>query len=430
MWSNKVRGESLTRVGRRKKQIMRSNSPRILTINGGSSSIKFALFEASDALKRILEGSIERIGQPEAVFVVQSLNKTDSFSKSVTAENHTQAVGVLMDWIEERIGSGNLNVVGHRVVHGGPKYIEPQRITAEMVKELHQLEPFDPEHLPEEIQLTEALYKRYPDLPQVACFDTAFHRDLPRVARLLPLPRRYETKGVHRYGFHGLSYAFLMEELARIAGKQAALGRVILAHLGNGASLAAVHGGKPIDTSMGFTPTSGVPMSTRTGDLDPGLVLYLARTENMHPKQFNEMVNLQSGLLGVSETSSDMVDLLAREADDVRSAEAVALFCYQVKKFIGGYAAALGGLDTLVFSGGIGEHAPVIRSRICSGLHFLGIELDEKENENNQAVISVENSQVTIRVIHTDEEWMIAKTVCQVMGIAIGRDNYDEIRRK
>ncbi len=407
---------------------MKTIQPRILTINGGSSSIKFALFEATNSLKRILSGSIERIGQPESTFVVHSHNKTDNFSKSVAAKNHTRAVGLLMDWIEDRIGVGSLTVVGHRVVHGGPKYIESQRITAEMIEELHQLEPFDPEHLPEEIQLTEALYKRYPDLPQVACFDTSFHRDMPRVARILPIPRRYETKGVHRYGFHGLSYAFLIEELARVAGPQAALGRVILAHLGNGASLAAVQDGKPLDTSMGFTPTSGVPMSTRTGDLDPGLVLYLARTENIHPKQFNEMVNRQSGLLGVSETSSDMVDLLEHETEDVRSAEAVALFCYQVKKFIGGFAAALGGLDTLVFSGGIGEHAPAIRSRICSGLHFIGIDLDEKRNAVNEAVISIENSQVTVRVMHTDEEWMIAKTVCHVMGIAIGKENYDEIR--
>ncbi len=409
---------------------MTSNFPRILTINGGSSSIKFALFEAGESLKRTLAGSIERIGQPEATFVVHSHEQTDNFSKSVTAKNHTQAVGLLMDWIEERIGRGNINAVGHRVVHGGPKYIAPQRITAEMVEELHQLEPFDPEHLPEEIQLTEAFFHRYPDLPQIACFDTAFHRDLPRVARILPIPRRYETRGVHRYGFHGLSYAFLMEELARVDGQPAALGRVILAHLGNGASLAAVHEGKPVDTSMGFTPSAGVPMSTRSGDLDPGLVLYLAKTENMHPKQFNEMVNLQSGLLGVSETSSDMVDLLEHETEDIRSAEAVALFCYQVKKFIGGFAAALGGLDTLVFSGGIGEHAPAIRSRICSGLHFLGIELDEKRNTENQAVISIENSQVKVRVMHTDEEWMIAKTTCQVMGITIGKDNYHEIARE
>ena len=260
--------------------------------------------------KRILEGGIERIGLPEATLRVKGLNQADNFSRSVTAPDHTVAVGALMDWIEERSGRDALTAVGHRVVHGGPKYSKPQRITTEMVEELRRLSPFDPEHLPEEILLTEAFHRRFPDLPQVACFDTAFHHDLPRVAQLLPIPRRYEAQGVRRYGFHGLSYAFLMGELARLAGPEAAQGRVILAHLGNGASLAAVHDGKSVDTSMSFTPTAGVPMSTRSGDLDPGLVWYLARTEKMSTKQFNEMVNFQSGLLGVSETSSDMRDLL------------------------------------------------------------------------------------------------------------------------
>jgi acetate kinase len=348
---------------------------------------------------------------------VKGLNQADNFSRLVTAPDHTVAVGALMDWIEERIGRDALTAVGHRVVHGGPKYSRPQRITAEMVEELHRLSPFDPEHLPEEILLTEAFHRRFPDLPQVACFDTAFHHDLPRVARLLPIPRRYEAKGVRRYGFHGLSYAFLMGELARLAGTEAAQDRVILAHLGNGASLAAVHHGKAVDTSMGFTPTAGVPMSTRSGDLDPGLLWYLARTEGFDAKRFNEMVNFQSGLLGVSETSSDMRDLLDRETQDVRAAEAVALFCYQVKKWIGAFAAALGGLDTLVFAGGIGENAPVIRARICAGLGLLGIEIEEKQNEANERVISKAASRVAVRVIRTDEELTIARSVCRVIGI-------------
>jgi acetate kinase len=395
---------------------MKPANPRILTINGGSSSIKFALFEADDSLRRILEGAIERIGLPEATFRVKGLDQADNFSRSVTAPDHTVAVGVLMDWIEKR--SDALTAVGHRIVHGGPKYSKPQRITTEMVEELHQLSPFDPEHLPEEILLTEAFHHRFPDLPQVACFDTAFHHDLPRVARLLPIPRRYEAQGVRRYGFHGLSYAFLMGELARLAGTETAQSRVILAHLGNGASLAAVHSGKPVDTSMSFTPTAGIPMSTRSGDLDPGLVWYLAHTEKMSAKRFNEMVNFQSGLLGISETSSDMHDLLECEAQDVRAAEAVALFCYQVKKWIGAFAAALGGLDTLVFAGGIGENAPIVRTRICDGLGFLGIELEEKRNAANEGVISVAAGRVTVRVIRTDEEWMIAKTVCRVLGLS------------
>ena len=396
---------------------MEPANARILTINGGSSSIKFALFEAGDSLPRILEGAIERIGLPEATLRVKGLNQADSFTRLVTAPDHTVAVGALMDWIEERGGRDTLAAVGHRVVHGGPKYSEPQRITAEMVEELRRLSPFDPEHLPEEILLTEAFQRRFPELPQVACFDTAFHHDLPRVAQLLPIPRRYEAQGVRRYGFHGLSYAFLLEELARLAGPDAARGRVVLAHLGNGASLAAVHEGKPVDTSMSFTPSAGVPMSTRSGDLDPGLVWYLARTEKMSAKQFNEMVNFQSGLLGVSETSSDMQELLERETEDVRAAEAVALFCYEVKKWIGAFAAALGGLDTLVFAGGIGENAPEVRARVCDGLGFLGIELEEKRNAANESVISADTSRKTVRVIHTDEELMIAKTVCRVLGL-------------
>ncbi len=396
---------------------MKPANPRILTINGGSSSIKFALFEACESPRRILEGAIERIGLPEATFHAKGLDPANTFSQRVTAPDHTAAVGILMDWIEERIGRDALTAVGHRVVHGGPEYSKPQRITAELVKELHQLSPFDPEHLPEEILLTGAFHRRFPDLPQVACFDTAFHHDLPRIACLLPIPRRYEAQGVRRYGFHGLSYEYLMGELARRAGTDAAQGRVILAHLGNGASLAAVHHGKSIDTTMSFTPAAGVPMSTRSGDLDPGLIWYLSRTGKMSAKQFNEMVNFQSGLLGMSETSSDMRDLLEHEAQDVRAAEAVDLFCYQVKKWIGAFAAALGGLNILVFAGGIGENAPAVRTRICDGLGFLGIELEDKRNAANEFVLSSAVSRVVVHMIRTDEELTIARTVCQVLEL-------------
>ena len=392
--------------------------PRILTINGGSSSIKFALFEVDSALKRILHGAVERIGLPEAALRVQGLAPADNFSRLVKAPDHAEAVGVLMDWIEKRLRHDALTAIGHRVVHGGPKYSEPERITAEMVDDLKSLSPFDPEHLPEEILLTDAFHRRYPDLPQVACFDTAFHHDMPRVARMLPIPRRYEAQGVRRYGFHGLSYAFLMEELTRLGDPVASKGRAVLAHLGSGASLAAVLNGKSVDTSMSFTPAAGVPMGTRSGDIDPGLLWYLARTEKTSAKRFNEMVNFESGLLGMSETSSDMHELLDYEKRDVRAAEAIALFCYQVKKYIGAFAAALGGLDTVVFAGGIGENAPPVRARICDGLGFLGIELDEKQNASNGAVISTESGRVIVRVIKTDEEWMIANIVSRVLGLS------------
>ncbi len=361
---------------------------------------------------------MERIGMPDASLRVKGAEQADNLTRPVAAPDHTAAVGVLMDWMKKRIGPDALAAVGHRVVHGGPNYSQPERITAEMVEELHQLSLFDPEHLPEEILLTREFHRRFPALPQVACFDTAFHHDMPRSAQLLPIPRRYEAQGVRRYGFHGLSYEFLMGELARLDGAQAAQGRVILAHLGNGASLAAVHNGKSVDTSMSFTPAAGMPMSTRTGDLDPGLVWYLMRTENLSPKGFREMVNFKSGLLGVSETSSDMRDLLESEARDARAADAVALFCYQARKWIGAFAAALGGLDTLVFAAGIGENAPPVRERICDGLGFLGIEVDPERNAKNAPLISTDASRVKVRVIRTDEELMIARSVVRVLNLS------------
>jgi len=301
------------------------------------------------------------------------------------------------------------------VVHG-MQHTAPELVTQELLDELHRIRPYDPDHLPREIELIETFRQRHPKLPQWVCFDTAFHRTMPRVAKLLPIPRRFDAKGVQRYGFHGLSYAFLMEELARFGDSAAMKGRVILAHLGNGASLAAVRDGKSIDTSMGFTPTAGLVMSTRSGDLDPGLAPYLARTEQINAQQFYEMVNQKSGLLGVSEISSDMRDLLAQETTDVRAAEAVALFCYQAKKWIGSFAAALGGLNTLVFSAGIGENCPSIRARICDGLDFLGVELNAVRNTENSAVISTDASRVTVRVIRTDEELMIARSVRRLVS--------------
>ena len=360
---------------------------------------------------------MEGIGQPGANLWMKGLNEAEKSSRLATAPNHAAAVDVLMGGIEDRSELSSLTGVGHRVVRGGPNDSEPQRITADMIEELRRLGPFDPEHLPSEILLTEAFHRRFSAVPQVACFDTAFHHDLPRVAQLLPIPRRYEAQGVRRYGFHGLSYAFLMGELACQAGAEAAHGRVILAHLGNGASLAAVRAGKPVDTSMSFTSTAGVPMSTRSGDLDPGLLWFLARTEGLEAKRFNEMVNFQSGLLGVSETSSDMRDLLDCEKHDVRAADAVAMFCYQVKKWIGSFAAALGGLDTLIFAGGIGENAPPVRARICEGLGFLGIELNETRNGASAPLISVDAGRVAVRVMHTNEELMIAKSVAQVLDL-------------
>jgi len=387
----------------------------VLAINGGSSSIKFALYEVAEVQRKVFEGSLERIGLPKSLLRIKGLAQTDNFSKDIIAGDQKAAVGVLMDWIQKRVGADALTAVGHRMVQGGPKYSEPQIVTKEILDDLYLYEAFDPEHLPQELMIIEAFIYQFPDVPQVLCFDTAFHHDMPRVAQILAIPRRYETKGVRRFGFHGISYSFLMRELARLDGKEVLDSKVILAHLGNGASLAAVKDGKSIDTSMGFTPSAGLVMGTRCGDLDPGLNYYLARTEGMDAGQFQHMVNEESGLLGISETSSDMKDLILHEANDIRAKEAIEVFCYQTKKWIGSYSAALGGLDTLVFSGGIGENVPAIRQRICEGLEFFGIEIDENLNRTNEGLISKETSWVNVRVIHTDEEFMIAQQASQIL---------------
>ena len=393
---------------------MKPASPCILTINGGSSSIRFALYQVSESLKRGLYGKVDRIGLSGTNLTFNDPARNQQGSRNLASSDHKSAAAFLVDWLEEQNGFESVRAAGHRVVHG-MQHTAPELVTQELLDELHRVSPYDPEHLPIEIELIETFRQRHPKLPQVACFDTAFHRTMPRVAKLLPIPRRYDAKGVQRYGFHGLSYAYLMEELARLGDPAATTGRVILAHLGNGASMAAVRDGKSIDTSMSFTPTAGLVMSTRSGDLDPSLAPYLARTEQITTKQFYEMVNHKSGLLGVSEISSDMRDLLAKEAHDIRAAEAVELFCYQAKKWIGSFAAALGGLDTLVFAGGIGENAPRVRARICDGLGFLGIELNESRNVATAGVISTGASRATVRVIRTDEELMIARSVCRIL---------------
>ncbi len=395
---------------------MSNDKPHVLVLNGGSSSIKFAVYRMDDPPQRQLDGKVDRIGLRGSHFTYRAADRDGPESRDIGDLDHPAAAAFLVDWIDGKFKLASLAAAGHRVVTGGARYSEAQRVTREMMDELRRMSAYAPEHLPAELALIDLLQQRCASLTQVACFDTAFHRDLPRVARILPIPRRFQAQGVVRYGFHGLSYSFLMDELARIRGDEASRGRVILAHLGNGASLAAVRDGKCIDTSMGFTPAAGVPMGKRSGDLDPGLVWYLAQTEHMTAEQFHHMVNHESGLLGVSETSSDLRDLLAREAEDVRAAEAVGLFCYQVRKFVGAFAAALGGLDTLVFAGGIGENAPEVRSRICAELEFLGVQLDPANNAANAPVISVAGCRVDVRVIRTDEEMMIAKALGRLLG--------------
>jgi acetate kinase len=373
---------------------------RILALNGGSSSIRFAVFEGAH-VRAVLRGKIERVGMGGARI------KTDDRTAEIPIPAHAAPGDFLLEWLESCAACGGIEAAGHRIVHG-MSHMKPERVTPPLLEELKGLVPFDREHLPRELELIEAVARRRPELPQVLCFDTAFHRDMPGVASLLPIPRRYAAAGIRRYGFHGLSYTYLLEELRRIGDAAATRGRVILAHLGSGASLAALLDGRCIDTSMGFTPTGGLVMGTRSGDLDPGLMGYLAASERMGPERFETLVNHESGLLGISETSSDVRDLLAREASDARAAEALAIFCYQARKWIGAFAAALGGCDTLVFAGGIGENSAPIRERICAGLAFLGMHLDESSNAAHASCISRPGSSVRVRVIRTDEESVIA----------------------
>ncbi len=390
-----------------------ADRPCFLTINGGSSSIKFAMYEDGEPLKRIYHGTVDRIGLPGGKLTFYGPVRNQQDEQTIEVSDYGSAAVFLIDWLEEKTSFGLVKAVGHRVVHG-MNYSEPQRITQELLDERHRIIAYDPDHLPAELALIEVFRQRHPKLLHVACFDTAFHRTMPRVARLLPIPRRFDAIGIQRYGFHGLSYSYLMEELGRVAGPAAALGRVILAHLGSGASLAAVLDGKSIDTSMGFTPAAGLPMGTRTGDLDPGVAWYMMSSGKLTPRQFNNVINHESGLLGVSGISSDMRDLIQRQASDLPAAEAVELFCYQTRKWIGAFAAVLGGLDTLVFAGGIGENAGEVRARVCNGLRFLGMELDRAANNADASVISTESSGVMVRVLRTDEQLMIARAVCRL----------------
>ena len=370
---------------------MPQRAAHLLALNCGSSSIRYAFYAATDPTHAIARGRFD-------------------------CDAHHDATAALFTAIDVAIGGGMVSGIGHRVVDGGSCYRTSQPVCAEVMSELHRTSRFAPEHLPAQIAVIERCAERFPSVPQIVCFDSTFHAEMPPEARYYPLPRRLRAFGIERRGFHGLSYAYLMHALHQVAGATASHGRVILAHLGHGASLAAVRDGRGIDTTMGLTPAGGIPMSTRSGDLDPGLVEYLTQTVGMTAPAFDAMVNRESGLLGISETSDDMRVLLAAEASDPRAAEAVTNFCYQVKKVIGSYAAALGGLETLVFAGGIGERAPEVRARICEGLDFLGISLDAARNEANAPMISSEGSRATVRVIPTDEEQMIALEVAAAIS--------------
>lgn len=374
----------------------------ILCLNSGSSSLKFALFSISESVeKRLASGAVEDIGVNARLSLRDSAGRM-LLDKQSSLSGHRECIAAIFDALDHS-SLPKPQAAGHRIVHGGPQHTSPQRITSKLQRELRELIPLAPLHLPAQIELIEAIAKHYPELPQVACFDTGFHAAMPEVARRLPLPRKLWEQGVRRYGFHGLSYEYILSALGEEGG-----GRVIIAHLGNGASMAAVRDGKPVDTSMGLTPAGGFMMSTRTGDIDPGVLVYLLRAGHS-VEETEKMVNRESGLLGVSGISSDMKTLLEKRGQAPAADQAIRMFCYGVRKFIGAYAAVLSGLDTLVFTGGIGERAAPIREEICQGLEFLGIEISAELNARNAAIISGAESRCTVRVMVTDEDLMIAR---------------------
>lgn len=385
----------------------------ILTINSGSSSIKFSLYEAGPDPACQIEGRLERIGLASGQFSAFDAEGHTLASTSLVLPDHEAALKELFGWLATRSEGRGMGTVGHRVVHGGAEYASPRRIDRELLHALKRLSPFAAEHLPHEIKAIEAVSSTFPGLPQVACFDTSFHRSMPQTATTFAIPAEFRAEGVIRYGFHGLSYEYIMEELSRLDPDRSR-GRTIIAHLGNGCSMCAVKEGVGVDTTMGFTPLGGLVMSTRTGDLDPGIIVYLLKTRGYDSDELNELLNRKSGLMGISGISSDMADLLKKEAAAPSAALAIEVFCYQAKKFIGALAAALGGLDTLVFTAGMGENSPEIRERIVQGLGFLGLELDLDRNKKNGPVIS--KGPVQVRVMKTNEELMIARHAWRVVS--------------
>ncbi|HET7306639.1 MAG TPA: acetate/propionate family kinase [Gammaproteobacteria bacterium] len=388
---------------------------QLLTINTGSSSLKTVLYATHETPTPILRAQVNRIGAAGSQVRITGAGGGLLFEHEVALADHATALGTVLDRLAREGAFASLKGVGHRIVHGGARYRAPQWITPELVDALRALAPLDPDHLPQALSGIDTIVRRFPDLPQAACFDTAFHADMPARAQMYALPRRYYDAGIRHFGFHGLSYEYIV---AALREREPALadGRLIVAHLGNGASVAAIRNGRSIDTSMGYTPAAGLVMSTRCGDIDPGVLLDLAQQRGMDAPAINRLINHESGLLGVSERSADMRDLLDAEATDSRAAEAVDMFCYRARKYIGAYAAALGGLDMLVFTGGIGEHAAPIRERICAGLDFLGIRLDPARNQAAGPVISGDESPVQVRVMETDENLMIARHTLELMN--------------
>ena len=386
-----------------------ASDSHILTINCGSSSIKFSLYVLGETERLVLEGELARIGLSQGFFQAKDQAGHQVTAQKLDLPDHGAAFKTLFAWLEGHEIGSQLHGVGHRLVHGGPAHVKPQLLSSALIEDLKLLIPLAPDHLTDEIKGLEEVLRHFPALPQIVCFDTAFHRRMPEIAQRYALPKSLSTEGLRRYGFHGLSYEYVTRELVKVAGASAASGKLIIAHLGNGASMAAIAGGRSLDTTMGLTPAGGLVMSTRVGELDPGVIVYLLQEKGMTPAAVNNLINHQAGLLGLSGISGDMHDLLAQAGSQADAGLAEEIFCYQARKFVGALAASLSGLDTLIFTGGIGENSAIIRARICAPLRFLGIVLDKGLNEGNSPIISRIDSRVTVRVMKTNEELMIAR---------------------
>jgi len=399
---------------------MPDDSCHILALNCGSTSVKFALYRLGRSEELVFTGLLDRIGTAASGFRCTTGRGDTLINRRLPLPDHETARETLFAWLREASPVSTPDAFGHRIVHGGADHRDPERITPQLLEALRELIPLARDHLPQEIDAIEAINDAFPGIPQVACFDTAFHRDMPDVAKYFALPRHLREQGVQRYGFHGISYAYIVEELQR-TNAIAADDRIIIAHLGGGASMAALRGTRSIDTTMGMTPLGGLVMSQRPGDLDPGILLHLLKERHLELDELARMLNKSSGLQGVSETTTDMKELLDKQHTDPRAAEAVELFCYQARKYIGALTAGLGGLDTLVFTAGIGERSAAIRARICRGLEYLGIRIDPRRNEAHAPVISPDDAPVTVRVMQTREELMIARQTRALLAPAIGR---------
>jgi acetate kinase len=389
----------------------------ILTLNAGSSSLKFSLFAAKPGvLTRLGDGEVEAIGEAPH-FVARVGGKTVAARQWVDGAGmaHEAFLEAIFAWTDSQLAGGRLAAVGHRIVHGGAAFAGPARLDASVLAQLDALTPLAPLHQPHNLAAVRAVTRVHPEVPQVGCFDTAFHHGHAPVVRRFGLPREYEAEGVRRYGFHGLSYDYIAGRMRTLAPELAA-GRMIVAHLGNGASLCAIQDGRSVDTTMGLTALDGLVMGTRCGAIDPGVILYLQQTHGMSAAQVEDLLYRRSGLLGVSGISADMRELLA--SDDPRARDAIDLFVFRIVREFGALAASMGGVDGLVFTAGIGEHAPSIRARVCERLAWLGAALDPVANDAGQGRISASGSRLQVWAVPTDEEATIARQTRDMLAPA------------